>query len=151
MKLKAGMWIAQGPQTNILLLLHGEAPMLKVGGAIDLAAFKSTGKAKQLDESSVEVQDILMYPDKYTFEPPCVTSSIDSEGFSSKFETVADLKDKDEMISAGIEYVKTGMFLSTAERKSKTCLYLFRKFGITYGQACNLYALIVKKCNRPEL
>lgn len=151
MKLKAGMWIAQGPQTNILLLLSGEAPMLKVGGAIDLAAFKTTGKAKQLDESSVEVQDILMYPDKYTFEPPCVTEAIDGKGFESKFESIAELKDKEEMINAGTDYFKSGPFMSFAERKSKTCLFLFRKFGITYGQACNIYALIVKKCNRAEL
>lgn len=151
MKLKAGMWIAQGPQTNILLLLQGESPMLKVIGAIDLNVFNATGKAKQLDESTAEVQDILMYPDKYTFEPPCTTDAIDSKGFESKFETVTDLKDKDEMIADGILYFQTAFASSTTERKSKTCLYLFRKYGITYGQACNLYAIIVKKCNRSPL
>ena len=34
--LKAGMWIAQGPETNVLLLLSGVEPLLEVVGAIDL-------------------------------------------------------------------------------------------------------------------
>ena len=127
MKLKAGMWIAQGPQTNVLLLLHGESPMLKVGGAIDLNEFKRTGKAKQLEEGSAEVQDILMFPDKYTFEPPCITDAIDNEGFKQKLETVTDLKDKDEMIADGTRYFQAVLSTTPMERKSKTCLDLLRK------------------------
>ena len=39
MELKAGMWIAQGSETNILILLSGKAPVLKVRGAIDLTRY----------------------------------------------------------------------------------------------------------------
>ena len=46
--LKAGMWIAQGPETNVLLLLSGVEPLLEVVGAIDLNYFKQNGKLKIL-------------------------------------------------------------------------------------------------------
>lgn len=59
--LKAGMWIAQGPETNVLLLLSELEPLLEVVGAIDLNYFKQNGKAKDLTKDSPEVVDIMMY------------------------------------------------------------------------------------------
>ena len=46
MELKAGMWIAKGPEINVLLRVCGKSPILEIKGAIDLNYFFATGKAK---------------------------------------------------------------------------------------------------------
>ena len=57
MELKAGMWIAKGPEINVLLRVCGKSPLLEIKGAIDLKLFSATGKAKELDVSN-EITDI---------------------------------------------------------------------------------------------
>ena len=63
MELKAGMWIAKGPEINVLLRVCGKSPLLEIKGAIDLNYFYATGKAKELDVTSNTITDILMYPE----------------------------------------------------------------------------------------
>ena len=152
MELKAGMWIAQGSETNILILLSGKAPVLKVRGAIDLNTFNSTGKAKELTENSVEVQDILMYPEKYVFLEPSISEAINNEGFNQTPESVQELTDKDKILEEGMKYYKSAICLckNLDEAKVQTRLFLFRTFkDLKFGQACCMLNLICKKCNQP--
>lgn len=44
MELKAGMWIAKGPEINVLLRVCGKSPLLEIKGAIDLNYFFATDR-----------------------------------------------------------------------------------------------------------
>ena len=107
--LKAGMWIAQGPETNVLLLLSGVEPLLEVVGAIDLNYFKQNGKAKDLTKDSPEVVDIMMYPEKYTFALPSITEVVDNVGIGDlqTLEGLGEDSRKDKIIEEGIAYYKS--------------------------------------------
>lgn len=78
-ELKEGVYIAQGPETNILIRLIGKAPMLDVIGAIDLNQFYQTGNVVNLSKNSIEVLDIMSCPEKYRFELPSVTSVVETK------------------------------------------------------------------------
>lgn len=78
-ELSAGVYIAQGPEMNILIRLTGKSPMLSIISAIDLNSFFKEGKVVSLDIQSMEVQDILMYPEKYKFETLNTSSTVDNE------------------------------------------------------------------------
>lgn len=77
-ELIAGVWVAQGPEMNLLVHLIGKSPMLSVIGAIDLNAFYENGTVKPLNSNSIEVQDILMYPEKYQFEKINASATVEN-------------------------------------------------------------------------
>lgn len=151
MELKAGMFIAQGPNTNVLLLLGGEAPMLEVLSAIDLNLFQRTGEAKRLDKLSPEVVDIIMHPEQYTFALPSITDTINSIGFTRELGNVKDIdqKEKDEILAKGLSYYKAMLPFGLEQAKVKTKLYLLRECGIRMEQANYFFTLIAKVCNKP--
>lgn len=135
MELKAGMWIAQGPETNILLRLGGKSPMLEVIGAIDLNYFFRTGKAKELTNESPEVIDILSYPENYSFFPPSITEAIQNiEGIGShKFESYnATPEEKRKVIQMYKDYLP---LYGIDKAKAKLRLYIKNEFHMTMGQA----------------
>lgn len=151
--LKAGMWIAQGPETNVLLLLSGVEPLLEVVGAIDLNTFKQTGKVKDLTKESPEILDIMMYPEKYVFALPSVTEVIDGAGIgdTSTLEGLGDDSRKAKIIEKGIDYYKSALPIYGIEQaKVRTRLYLREKFGIKMSQANFMFTMICKALNRAE-
>lgn len=135
MELKAGMWIAQGPQTNILLRLGGKAPMLEVIGAIDLNYFFETGHAKELTNDSAAVIDILSYPENYSFFPPAITDAImNTDGIGSyKFESYDASPEEKKKV---IEMYKALLPLYGMDRaKAKLRIYIKNELSMTMGQA----------------
>lgn len=135
MELKAGMWIAQGPQTNVLLRLGGKAPMLEVMGAIDLNHFFETGKAKELTNDSAAVIDILSYPENYSFFPPAITDAImNTDGIGSyKFESYNATPEEKKKV---IEMYKALLPLYGMDRaKAKLRVYIKNELSMTMGQA----------------
>jgi hypothetical protein len=135
MELKAGIWIAQGPSTNILLRLGGKAPMLEVIGAIDLNHFYDTGKARELTSESGEVIDILSYPENYNFFPPAISDAIKNiEGIGSyKFEAYNATPEEKRKI---VEMWKCLLPLYGFDKaKAKLRLYIKNELNMTLGQA----------------
>lgn len=149
--LKAGMWIAQGPETNVLLLLSGVEPLLEVVGAIDLNYFKQNGKAKDLTKDSPEVVDIMMYPEKYTFALPSITEVVDNVGIGD-LQTLEGLGEdfrKDKIIEEGIAYYKSTLPLYGIEQaKVRTRLHLKKKYSLKMSQANYVFTVICKALNR---
>lgn len=95
-KLKAGMYIAQSDEINVLLMLDGTAPMLEVIVALDLNAFKR-GKVIALKKDSVAVLDIMRNPERYNFELPSITDAIDKlRGASTLGFIASNEKEEDE-------------------------------------------------------
>lgn len=149
--LKAGMWIAQGPETNVLLLLSGVEPLLEVIGAIDLNYFKQNGKAKDLTKDSPEVVDIMMYPEKYTFALPSITEVIDGVGIGDlqTLEGIGEDSRKDKIIEEGISYYRTALPLYGIEQaKVRTRLHLKKKYNLKMSQANYVFTVICKALNR---
>lgn len=149
--LKAGMWIAQGPETNVLLLLSGVEPLLEVVGAIDLNHFKQNGKAKDLTKESPEVVDIMMYPEKYTFALPSITEVVDNVGIGDlqTLEGLGEDSRKDKIIEEGISYYKSTLPLYGIEQaKVRTRLHLKKKFSLKMSQANYVFTVICKALNR---
>lgn len=149
--LKAGMWIAQGPETNVLLLLSGVEPLLEVVGAIDLNYFKQNGKAKDLTKESPEVVDIMMYPEKYTFALPSITEVVDNVGIGDlqTLEGLGEDSRKDKIIEEGISYYKSILPLYGIEQaKVRTRLHLKKKFSLKMSQANYVFTVICKALNR---
>ena len=149
--LKAGMWIAQGPETNILLLLSGVEPLLEVVGAIDLNYFKQNGKAKDLTKDSPEVVDIMMYPEKYTFALPSITEVVDNVGIGDlqTLEGLGEDSRKDKITEEGIAYYKSTLPLYGIEQaKVRTRLHLKKKYSLKMSQANYVFTVICKALNR---
>lgn len=135
MELKAGIWIAQGPETNVLLRLGGKAPMLEVLGAIDLNHFFNTGKAKELTMESPTIVDILSYPENYNFFPPAISDAIKNvDGIGSyKFESYDASHEEKKKV---IEMYKALLPLYGPDRaKSRLRLYIKNELNMTMGQA----------------
>ena len=135
MELKAGMWIAQGPETNILLRLCGKSPMLEVKGAIDLNYFYATGKAKELEPNSSEIVDIMSYPNNYNFDPPSITDVINNIHGIGKC-TFESYKATPEETNKCIDYYKSILpFYGIDTSKAKLRIFIKREFNLTMGQA----------------
>lgn len=145
MELKAGMWIAKGPEINVLLRLCGKAPMLEVKGAIDLNHFYATGKARELDVNSNEITDIMNYPENYTFDPPSITDVIANiEGIGKC--TFESYNATPEETKKCIEYYKSILpFNGLDSSRAKLRIFIKRELSLTMGQAALFSNEILKK------
>lgn len=76
---KAGLYIANGKSTSVLIRVGGEAPMLDIISGILLNDMERDGTITALTKDSVEVQDIVMNPKNYIFEYPSVSEAVKME------------------------------------------------------------------------
>ena len=58
----AGLYIANGKKTSILIRVTGEYPMLNIVSGVLLNDMQRDGTITKLDSSSLEIQDILSNP-----------------------------------------------------------------------------------------
>lgn len=135
-ELKEGIYIAQGPETNILIRLAGKSPLLTVIGAIDLNQFYQTGKVENLSKDSIEVLDIMSCPEKYRFEVPSITSAIENiKGIDKETgRTLNDIKDEEEseFLNKYQELIRLYGNCDTAN--TRMILYLKREKNISISQ-----------------
>lgn len=150
-ELKEGVYIAQGPETNVLIRLVGKAPLLEVIGAIDLNAFFQTGKVENLSKDSIEVLDIMSCPEKYRFEEPAVTSVVLSKPGIDKDSgrRLEDVKDSemDEFTNKYRSLVK--LYGSTEKAKNKMLLWLKMEKNLAISQGVFVLENIIKRINTP--
>lgn len=138
-----GIYIAQGPETNVLIKFVGKAPLLEVAGAIDLNHFYRTGEAKSLSKTSNEVLDILSCPEKYNFEDPSFTETVKSEGIDcskGKNIDVENISEDDFQIYTK-EYKNLHGYLKPDEAERKFIMWLRQKHNISINNG----HFIVKK------
>lgn len=135
-ELKEGIYIAQGPETNILIRLAGKSPLLTVIGAIDLNQFYQTGKVENLSKDSIEVLDIMSCPEKYRFEVPSITTAIENiKGIDKETgRTLNDIKDEEEseFLNKYQELIRLYGDCDTAN--TRMILYLKREKNISISQ-----------------
>lgn len=150
MELKAGLWIAQGQATNILLNLRGKAPLLEVKGAIDLNHFERTGETKLLNKDSDEVIDILSYPENYQFFAPAISDAIyNSNGLGSeKFEKPERELTPEETYKATEQYRSYLIMYGVNSAQVRLRTYLRHEFNLSMGQAKVISISIIRNFSR---
>lgn len=134
-ELKEGMYIAQGPETNILIRLVGKAPLLTVVGAIDLNRFYQKGVTVALAKDSIEVLDILSCPEKYRFESPAITTAIEKAGMDkTSGRSLNDIKDEEqsEFLNKFQEFI--GLYGNCDKAENMFILWLKREKNIAISQ-----------------
>ncbi len=140
---KEGIYIAQGPEINVLIKVVGKAPLLEVVGAIDLNRFYRTGEAKNLSKTSEEVLDILSCPEKYNFEPPSFTEAVKSEGIDRSKGKKIDVENisNDDFQAYIKEYKELHALFKPDEAEIKFVMWLRQKHNISINNG----QFIVKK------
>lgn len=76
---RAGLYIANGKRTSVLIRVAGEAPMLDIVSGVLLNDMEKDGTVTVLDKGSIELQDILSNPKDYVFDFPAVGEAIKNE------------------------------------------------------------------------
>ena len=155
-ELKEGVYIAQGPETNILIRLVGKAPMLEVIGAIDLNKFYQTGKVVNLEKNSIEVLDVISCPEKYRFELPSVTSVVETKtGIDRESgRKVTDIEDSEisEFTDKYQSLIKLYGNCDTAENRMILWLKKEKNISISQGRFVidKIKALINRSLNNEQ-
>lgn len=76
---RAGLYIANGKNTSVLVRVAGEYPYLRVISGVLLNDMEKDGTVTVLKEDDPELQDIVSNPKNYIFDLPSVSSSIKNE------------------------------------------------------------------------
>lgn len=76
---KAGLYIANGRNTSILIKVTGEAPLLDIVSGVLLNDMERDGTVTVLDKDSYMIQDIIMNPKNYLFDLPAVSEAVKKE------------------------------------------------------------------------
>ena len=151
-ELKDGVYIAQGPDTNILIRVVGKAPLLEIVGAINLNKFYQTGKVESLPKDSIEVLDILSCPEKYCFENPSLTSVVESKtGLNEdKGRQASDVKDPEykEFLTKYQYYIE--IYGQTEAAKNRMVLWLAKEKGIAISQGRFIITKLIQMLNIPR-
>lgn len=76
---RAGLYIANGKNTSVLVRVAGEYPYLRVISGVLLNDMEKDGTVTVLKEDDPELQDIVCNPKNYIFDLPSVSSSVKNE------------------------------------------------------------------------
>lgn len=147
--LTEGTWIARGPETNLLIRLVGQAPLLDVKAAILLNDFETKGIVTELDKNSVEVMDVMTYPERYDFELPNTTAIINNrDGIKGGVE-----RDPASITLELLERVANvykdnlNIWLDTEKATNKTIVWLYREEQYTIAQAQSIIKQMLQYIN----
>ena len=149
-ELKAGMWIAQGSETNILIRVAGASPMLEIIGAMDLNSFYRTGEIKQLEKDSIEVIDIQSCPEKYRFEKPTITDAIKSAGIdTTSGKKLDEIKDEELKLFLNKYQELISLYHNTQNAETRFIVWLKQNHGYAISQGKFVISKIKKLLNQP--
>lgn len=135
-ELKAGVWVAQGPEINVLIHLTGKSPMLSVIKALNLNDFYENGEITELDLTSPEIQDILMYPEKYQFETLNTSSTVENtKGYDCDVDRDPDTLTEEFVKSCIPQYQRFIRLTNNLdEAKTKMKIWLKREHQLSLSQ-----------------
>ena len=94
---KAGLYIANGKNTSVLIKVAGEAPLLEIISGVLLNDMEKDGTITPLGKDSIIIQDIVMNPKNYIFELPSVSDAVSKQPFEDSEVDESDI-DLEEMI-----------------------------------------------------
>ena len=94
---KAGLYIANGKNTSVLIKVAGEAPLLEIISGVLLNDMEKDGTITPLNKDSIIIQDIVMNPKNYIFELPSVSEAVSKQPFEDSEIDESDV-DLEEMV-----------------------------------------------------
>ena len=94
---KAGLYIANGKNTSVLIKVAGEAPLLEIISGVLLNDMEKDGTITPLGKDSIIIQDIVMNPKNYIFELPSVSEAVSKQPFEDSEVDESDV-DLEEMV-----------------------------------------------------
>lgn len=94
---KAGLYIANGKNTSVLIKVAGEAPLLEIISGVLLNDMERDGTITPLNKDSIIIQDIVMNPKNYIFELPSVSEAVSKQPFEDSEVDESDV-DLEEMV-----------------------------------------------------
>lgn len=94
---KAGLYIANGKNTSVLIKVAGEAPLLEIISGVLLNDMEKDGTITPLGKDSIIIQDIVMNPKNYIFELPSVSEAVTKQPFEDSEVDESDV-DLEEMV-----------------------------------------------------
>lgn len=94
---KAGLYIANGKNTSVLIKVAGEAPLLEIISGVLLNDMERDGTITPLSKDSIIIQDIVMNPKNYIFELPSVSEAVTKQPFEDSEIDESDV-DLEEMV-----------------------------------------------------
>ena len=94
---KAGLYIANGKNTSVLIKVAGEAPLLEIISGVLLNDMEKDGTITPLGKDSIIIQDIVTNPKNYIFELPSVSDAVSKQPFEDSEVDESDI-DLEEMI-----------------------------------------------------
>ena len=90
---RAGLYIANGKNTSVLIKVAGEAPMLEIISGVVLNDMERDGTVTVLGKDDLIIQDILTNPKKYVFDYPAVSNDISGIPFGRNTEELKNIED----------------------------------------------------------
>ncbi len=134
-QLTSGVFIAQGPETNILVNVQGSGQFMEIISAIDLNAFYKSGTVKQLDKNSLELVDIMSFPERYNFEVPSLTDAVKGNGFATDLNNITELSQSEEELAKCMKKLKEfDSFYEKVMAETKMKIWLKNELGYSLSQ-----------------
>ena len=141
---KAGLYIAQGATTNVLIRVVGTAPMLNIVSGVLLNKMASpSGEVVVLGPNDPEIQDIICNPNDYIYELPSISESIEKSGFEKEVNKNVEYSDKqfNEWVSTYKEYLS----LYKDNWESKFTIYLLKNTRYSKSQVGTILKEIIRR------
>jgi hypothetical protein len=141
---KAGLYIAQGATTNVLIRVVGTAPMLNiVSGVLLNKMASSSGEVVVLGPNDPEIQDIICNPNDYIYELPSISESIEKSGFEKEVNKNVEYSDKqfNEWVGTYKEYLS----LYKDNWEPKFTIYLLKNTRYSKSQVGTILKEIIRR------
>lgn len=140
---RAGLYIANGKSTSVLIRVAGEVPYLTIVSGVLLNDMERDGTVTVLDTNSPEIQDIICNPRDYVFDKPTVSEAVYNEAaLNTESAKVIEYKDEefDQWVEMYYNYIR--MYKSNYIVKMQVML-------ISKGYSKSQADLIIKQiCSR---
>lgn len=140
MKLKeAGLYLIVGMEYAVLAFIEGEGQFLDFSVAMSMNNFIHGRSVKALDKDSLEIQNIKMNPENFSYFPIPLTDEIfKTKSLSQKyfFKKMCNLND---------EQLYNVRLKSQSMSKSMLMVWMTKEYSISFPQARYVYELITKQ------
>lgn len=141
---KEGVWMAIGPSQNVIVKVVGETPFAKIVKGILMNDFFRTGRVKELDESSMEIQHIMQNPEQYSFEELTVSRAV-YNALGIGVRTFEKCTIEEEDIKVLMKEYRDYIELYGSDKDPGFIIKLCKRYNISTGQASNILENKIKR------
>lgn len=131
---KAGLYIANGKNTSVLIRVVGEYPMFSIVSGVLLNDMEKDGTVTVLHEDNHELQDILCNPKDYIFDLPAISEAITHEkGLDTNSKKILEYTEED--FRNWVDIYKQYKVAYPKQHDIKMTIYLMKNGNFSKNQA----------------